>query len=201
MENTKKIEKEYLILVEGKTDKILIETLLDLMNISIATKEKIQIFELEGKNKLRLVKNLIKNSDIEIKSLFLFLDKDENFDSTKQRAENFFSTLPYNPKKGTFYLILPPKDIEGKELEDYIVEILSKDNDIISHIKKCVKEVSTNKKFGKKVFYTYLLLNDDCNYEGVSYSTPQVKRCIQNVIEKMDYLKEKLRQFFNIVDK
>jgi len=196
-EGKKKIEKENLIVVEGKTDRIIIEAILD--SIDASFKERVQVFELGGKDNLENFKNLIKSSDIQVKCVLLILDKDENFNSTKQKAENFRNNLsqqfPYID-----YLIIPPEDIEGKELEDYIVEILLQNDSKISYLKNCIekyiKKSLTPEKLGKKIFYTYLLLNDDCNYQGTSFSADQIKRCIDNIIDKMDYIKEKIEEFF-----
>jgi len=186
----KLIEKDNLIVVEGKTDKVLIEAIIDSMGNLY--KEKVQIFELNGKNNLKNLKKLIQNSEIKINSILLILDKDEDFNSTEQRAKNFLNNFT---SIRTSYMILPPKDMEGQELEDYIVEILLQNNDNISYIKDCIEKFSTTKKLGKKIFYTYLLLNDNCNYEGTSYSLEQVKNCIGNVINKMDYIIDQLKKF------
>jgi len=197
VKGNKSIEKENLIVVEGKTDKVLIDDIIDLMENSY--KEKVQIFELNGKNNLGNLKKLIQNSDIELNSILLILDKDENFSSTEQRAISFFNNLLQEfPSIKTRYIILPPKEMEGQELEDYIVEIILSQDNNISYIKDCIEKVSTPKKLGKKIFYTYLLLNDNCNYEGTSYSLEQIKGCIGNVITKMDYLIEQIKQFLEV---
>lgn len=191
----KRIKNKNLILVEGKTDMAIIEAIIE--SIEPYYNSKVQILELEGKNKLRTMENLIKNSDIEIEAILLILDKDKNFESTKQMAENFLDKLPSIKKS---YIILPPEDMEGQELEDYIVEILLQNDDKkdkISYIKECVSQFQSDKKLGKKIFYTYLLLNDDCNYQGTSFSSLQIKNCISNIMDENNYIVKQIRLFLN----
>ena len=200
-EDRKKIQKENLIVVEGKTDRIIIEAIID--SIGAHFRELVQIFELGGKDNLSKLINAIRLTEgIKVKCVLLILDKDEDFNSTEQKAKNFLKNLTqkFPSIKVAHYIIIPPEDMEGEELEDYMMEILLQNDDKILRLKNCIEEIYrkeslTPKKLGKKVFYTYLLLNDDCNYQGTSYSLPQIKGCINKIINKMHYIRNEINQF------
>lgn len=198
MEERQFIDKPYVIIVEGKLDKIILKIILDYIKENVSNlEEKVsntQIFNIKGKNSLNSagVKHSIRIAKGVVKALLVILDKDDSYDSTKQMIQNFLENFDWI--RLTDYLIIPPHDASGRELEDYLVNALEqKDAQRIQVLKECINRVSTNKKLGKKLFFTYLLINDNCNYDGLSVSEGMLSNCIE--VNALDLIIEKVKQF------
>lgn len=197
------IEKEACIFAEGKLDQILVELIL--RNIcSVEIKKNIQIFKLRSKDDLKNVKNIPGFNNL--KAVLVILDKDEDYMATSQKIDSFFEKLPeccqYKLK-----FIFPPKESSGKELEDYIIETIatySENFKLIHEIKKCVyslieNNLTSDKKLGKKILFTFLLLKDTCSYDGLSLNAGQFKSCIETSLDDFRELKGILEEFISFV--
>ncbi len=191
------IDKSYIIFVEGKLDEIILKLVLnhllcvhpDLEGVINRT----QIFNMQGKDNLKSGVRFAINKQKEIvKAILIILDKDENYQSTKQKLENFLNNFLWIPIRE--YLIIPDENSSGQELEDYLVTSLKElDKEKISILEKCIDKISSKRKIGKKVFYTYLLINDECNYDGLSISGEMLSSCVS--IENLNLIKDKVLNF------
>ncbi|MDQ7032301.1 MAG: hypothetical protein Q9M37_06240 [Desulfonauticus sp.] len=200
----KSIEKEACIFVEGKLDQIIVELLLK----SICSKEvieNIQIFQLGGKAGLKYVKKM--ENFNQLKAVLVILDKDEDYRSTSQTIDNFFKDLP-KQCQCQLKFISPPDKLSGKELEEYIIEGIKhcKKNKLIEEIKKCIdslikNKLTSEKKLGKKILFTYFLLKDTCTYDGLSLNRDQFQSCIKTSLDGLVELKNILENFIKFVNK
>ena len=198
MEERQFIDKPYVILVEGKLDEIIVRISLEYIRENFPDlKEKVsntQIFNIKGKDKLNsaIVKQLIRKAQEIIKAILIILDKDDNYSSTEQKIQNFLKNFDWI--KLTDYLIIPPHEMPGRELEDYLVNALEQtDSQKIQVLKECIARVSSNRKLGKKLFFTYLLVNDNCNYDGLSISKDILNSCVK--VENLNSIIKKVKQF------
>ena len=198
MEERQFIDKPYVILVEGKLDEIIVRISLEYIRENFPDlKEKVsntQIFNIKGKDKLNsaIVKQLIRKAQEIIKAILIILDKDDNYSSTEQKIQNFLKNFDWI--KLTDYLIIPPHEMPGRELEDYLVNALEQtDAQKIQVLKECIARVSSNRKLGKKLFFTYLLVNDNCNYDGLSISKDILNSCVK--VENLNSIIKKVKQF------
>jgi len=191
------IDKPYIIFVEGKLDEIILKLVLNHLLCVHPDLEgvinKTQIFNMQGKDNLKSGVRFAINKQKEIvKAILIILDKDENYQSTKQKLENFLNNFLWIPIRE--YLIIPDENSSGQELEDYLVTSLKElDKEKISILEKCIDKISSKRKIGKKVFYTYLLINDECNYDGLSISDEMLSSCV--FIENLNLIKDKVLNF------
>ena len=140
--------------------------------------------------------------------LILWKNEDKNYSVTSQKINYFFKKLSKECKYKQ-QLILPPKEISGKELEDYIVEVIkrySKNDKLIQEIESFVSNLEKNnltsgKKRGKKILFSYLLLKDKCSYDGLSLNAYQFQSCIGKLLNNFKELKDILEEFIDFVKK
>ncbi len=202
------IEKETCIFVEGRFDKLIIDKLFDLKFPFL--KNKIQIYAVGGKNSLLNYEFLsgISGFIVNVKNLLLICDVDENRKRTIKEIEEFVNKLQTSNNKilNIDYIILPEKDYLGNEIEDYLWEVLKRavtDEELIlyyeieSFFNKLVSKGLTleKKKKGKKLLFSYLLLKDNCKYDGINIDTVKSTKCLGNVIDKMFFLEYKIKEF------
>ncbi|WP_461829808.1 hypothetical protein [Aquifex sp.] len=200
MEERQFIDKPYVIVVEGKLDKIILKIVLDYIKEKFPNlEEKVsntQVFNIKGKNNLNSpgVKHSIRIAKGVVKALLVILDKNDSYDSTEQMIQTFLKNENFDWIALKDYLIVPPSNLCGKELEDYLVYILKQlVPQRIQVLRDCIRKVSTGRKFGKKLFFSYLLINDNCNYDGLSISEGMLKSCLE--VETLDLIVEKVKQF------
>ncbi len=199
---TKKIEKPACIFVEGKLDYIVIDLMLrDICPEKL--REKIQVFKLCSNKGLKTVKKL--PGFKELKAVLVILDKDEDYKRTSQQIDSFFEKLP-DQCRCRLKFISPPEDLPGKEIEDYIVDLIiqSEDSKFIKRIKDDIFHLiddgfTQDKKVGKKVLFTYLLLKDSCSYDGLSINSAQFQSCIKVSLTELKELKSTLEKFIDFV--
>jgi len=174
-----KLNKNCLFIVEGKVDRIILEILLN----SIGFENKVDIIELKGKDRLRdFGKTLITTLKIQqpknLNKICLILDNDGNFNSVKQKAENFIKYLKQNIDLdiNLNYKIIPP---ENRELEDFLTKAIKQKDSWLKELENCISNISYNvKKLNKKLFYIYLILKNDCKYLGTSFTKDQILNCL-----------------------
>ena len=201
----KTIEKEACIFVEGRFDQIVVELILK--NIcSEEVRRNVQILELSGKDNLKNVKKM--PNFYKLKAVLVILDRDEDYVATLQKIDSFFEKLP----KGCqckLKFISPPDEALGKELEDYVIEAIvkhSEDAKLIRELEKCIyslveKKLTSKKKLGKKLLFTYLLLKDKCSYDGLSLNVNQFQSCIETSLDNFKELKAVLKKFISFIEK
>lgn len=199
----KEILKPYLIIVEGKLDKIVVNLVLNFIKKTTPELSEIventQVFPIGGKDKLRARRGigfLINKAMDKLKAIMIVLDKDEDYASTQQQINNFLINFEWIPLRE--FLIIPDEESEGKNLEDYLVQVLRSSNGMtIQTIEDCIRELSSDRNLGKKVFYAYLLAKDGCNYEGISINEDRLLKCLP--VEELTLIKSKIEQFFNSI--
>lgn len=197
------IDKPYVILVEGKLDEIILKLILNHLrstHSNLMNKiEKTQIINIGGKDKLRSeAKVAIRLAIVrkKIEGLLIILDKDDNYQSTEQRLINFLNNFPEIQIRD--YLIIPDENSEGQELEDYLVVSLREtDENRIQILDECIRRVSNQRKIGKKLFFTYLLINDNCSYDGLSISEGILGKCVN--VENLNLIKNRVLGFLGRV--
>jgi len=197
------IDKPYVILVEGKLDEIILKLILNHLrstHSNLMNKiEKTQIINIGGKDKLRSEAKVAIRLAIlrkKIEGLLIILDKDDNYQSTEQRLINFLNNFPEIQIRD--YLIIPDENSEGQELEDYLVVSLRKtDENRIQILDECIRRVSNQRKIGKKLFFTYLLINDNCSYDGLSISEGILGKCVN--VENLNLIKNRVLGFLGRV--
>ncbi len=199
-----KIEKPACIFVEGKLDQIIVELLL--RNIcSKETRKSIQIFKLRSKDDLKNIKKV--SGFNKLRGVLVILDKDEDYSTTSQKIDSFFEKLSAQCKCKLKF-ISPPEDLSGREIEDYIIENItrhSKDKNFIEKIEECIfslieNKLTSEKKLGKKILFAYLLWKDTCSYDGLSLNADQFQSCIETSLDNFKELKSVLKQFINFVE-
>jgi len=198
-----KIEKSACIFVEGKLDQIVVELVLrDICEERF--RKNIQIFKLRSKKDLKNVKKVPGFN--KLKAALVILDKNGDYRGTSQQIESFFEKLP-KQCRCKLKFISPPEDSSGKEIEDYIIELIitySKDDKFMRRIKRDIHRLiddgfTSDKKVGKKVLFTYLLLKDSCSYDGLSIKAEQFQSCIEVSLSKLKELRTVLEKFVGFV--
>ncbi len=199
---TKRIERSACIFVEGRLDHIVVDLMLKDICLE-KLREKIQIFELGGNKGLRNIKKI--KGFYGLKAVLVILDKDEDYKRTSQQIDSFFEKLDQCRCKLKF--ISPPEDSRGKEIEDYIVDLIthSEDSKFIKRIKDDIFHLisdgfTLNKKVGKKVLFTYLLLKDSCSYDGLSINSSQFQSCIKVSLSELKELRVVLEKFTDFIE-
>lgn len=192
-----KLDKPCLFIVEGKVDRIILEILLD----SIEFKDKVLIVELEGKDKLKHFKKTLSNTikiqrPENLNKICLILDNDGNFGSAKQKAESFIEYLRQNIDLDSHidlrYKIIPP---ENREFEDFLTEKIKQNDAWLGELEDCISKINYDvEKLNKKLFYIYLILKNDCEYIGTSFTKNQILRCLDS--ELMGLLREWFQECF-----
>ena len=129
-----KIEKEYVIFVEGVDDKAFFEKLLE--NVF-----NIQIIDVKGKSNFKTILKIASQEDEfkKVKKILIISDADESYKTTyqslSQMLKEIFNDLPgnilhgYRGKYGI--LILPPSEEQGS-LDDLLFRSIN-----ISHYREC----------------------------------------------------------------
>ena len=194
----RKIDKPYVILVEGILDR----AILNLVLKDIGAKhenmkgivEKTQVFEIKGKDNLKAgwLKNKINEAEETIKAILVIVDKDDDYQATAQSVNSFLDKFDWIRFKD--YLIIPEENADGQELEDYLVATLEElGDDRVQRLGNCIRELSSDRKIGKKIFFSYLLVNDDCGYEGLSISDEMLGKCFD--AGKLNLIRDKVLSF------
>jgi len=197
------IKKESCIFVEGKLDQLVVELVLKNMAFE-EIKKNIQIFRLRSKDDLKNVKNIPGFNNL--KAVLVILDRDEDYTATSQKIDSFFKKLPAHCLCKMKF-ISPPEDSPGKEIEDYVIELISKHSEDARLIQKIEEDIyrlihdglTSDKKIGKKILFTYLLLKDSCSYDGLSLNADQFQSCIEVPLDELKELKSILEEFVNFV--
>ena len=194
----RKIDKPYVILVEGFLDRAILSLVLrdieanheDVKEII----EKTQIFEIKGKDNLKAnwLKNKISEAEDKLKAILVIVDKDNDYQATAQSVNSFLDKFNWIMLKD--YLIIPDENTDGQELEDYLVATLEElEESKVQVLGDCIRKVSSDKKIGKKIFFSYLLVNDDCYYEGLSISDEMLGSCID--VGRLSLIQNKVLSF------
>ena len=207
------------ILVEGWSDSAVIRLALNHLGWELISEEeekevgsyifrneekKVQVNAVGGKGHMRY--SLIKRvSGFEnVNKILVVKDVDESREKTEQSLKSFCDNfLNDRQSQAIFadYLILPP--VEGKELEDYLLEKLklcSEYRERLLKLEECLMVISLNKnKFLKRLFYSFLLFNDRCSYEGTSLRGDMLYSCLKKLSARVPEVEEKIAYFLENV--
>ena len=179
----KKIEKEYLILVEGSDDKAFFEKLLEDIPV-------IQIIDVEGKDNFKPELKLISEDDDfeKVKKILIIRDADGSYKRTYQSLigivkEIFNETAGdilkgYQGKYGI--LILPPSEEHGS-LEDLLFKSIESDiqKEIVEFVEKMEKtwKKRKKKKFKKAKYKIHCYIGYECNDKLYLKLSSAIKNC------------------------
>ena len=178
-----KIEKEYVIFVEGVDDKAFFEKLLE--NVF-----NIQIIDVKGKSNFKTILKIASQEDEfkKVKKILLISDADESYKTTyqslSQMLKEIFNDLPgdilhgYRGKYGI--LILPPSEKSGS-LEDLLFRSIESkfQREIITFVEKMEyfwKECH-KKQFKKAKYKIHCYIGFQCNDKLYLKLSSAIKNC------------------------
>jgi len=178
-----KIEKEYLIFVEGSDDKAFFEKLLEDIPV-------IQIIDVEGKVNFKPKLKIISQDDNfeKVKKVLIIRDADESYKRTYQSLtgivkEVFNETagdilMGYQGKYGI--LILPPSEEQGS-LEDLLFKSVESDiqKEIVEFVEKMERiwKKRKKKKFKKAKYKIHCYIGYECNDKLYLKLSSAIKNC------------------------
>jgi len=205
------------IFVEGWSDSAVIRLALNRLGWELVSKEekkevasyifrkgekRVQIYVVGGKGGMRYRLIKLVSGFEKVNKILAIKDADEDREKTRQSLENFCKNFLNDRKDAvqeTFadYFVLPP--VEGKELEDYLLEKLKHSaeyKEMLLKLEKCLRDISENEgKFLKRVFYSFLLFSKNCNYEGTSLRGDMLYSCLKKLSIEIPEVEEKMAFF------
>jgi len=200
-----KIEKEYLIFVEGSDDKAFFEKLLEDI-------PDIQVINVEGKDNFKPKLKIISQDDSfeKVKKVLIIRDADESHERTYQSLtgivkEIFNETAKdilkgYQGKYGI--LILPPSEEQGS-LEDLLFKSIEPDiqKEIVEFVEKMERTWEKYKKKNLKAKYKiHCYIGYECNDKLYLKLSSAIKNCDAFDIGFSNFLdlKTKIMTFFEL---